>query len=140
MPTSISLLINLSLLAILAAVPISWLWRRSRSRSARKWPDIQGKIQSGSFEVVAHHKYGEVRLPVFGFAYQAGGQYYGGRFALLPYITDPGESVIERLIGKKVQVRYNPGRAQEWFIPAEYIEGCKVEQRLSPDLVNYKPN
>jgi hypothetical protein len=139
-PTNINLLIDLALLTMPAASLVYWLWRRSRSRSAMKWPDTQGEIQSGSFEVVAHNKYGDVRLPTFAFAYQAGGQYYGGRFALLPYITDPGESVIERLIGKKVQVRYNPKREEEWFIPTEYIEGCKVEQRLSPDLINYEPS
>lgn len=132
-------LLDLFLLAMFAASLIFWLWRRSRSRKAMKWPDTEGEIQSGSFELVTHSKYGEVRLPVFAFAYHVGGNYYGGRFALRPYITDPGESVIERLRGQHLHVRYNPEHAEEWFIPDEYIEGSRVEQRLSPDMIDYEP-
>jgi hypothetical protein len=138
-PDSINLLIHLALLAIPLAFLISWLWRRNLSRKATEWPDTEGEIQSGCLETVAHNRYGELQLPVFTFTYQVGGQYYGGRFALRPYITDPGISVIERLRGQKLQVRFNPMSPEEWFIPNEYIEGCRVEQSLSPDLVNFKP-
>jgi hypothetical protein len=90
-------------------------------------------------EVVARQKYGKVELPVFNFSYQVGAEYFGGRFALLPYTTDPGSSVIERMIGRKLRVRYDPRHAQSWFIPDELIEGCQVEQELSPHLVNFRP-
>jgi hypothetical protein len=43
------------------------------------------------------------------------------------------------MIGRKLQVSYDPRRPEAWFIPDEYIEGCTVEQQLSPHLVNFEP-
>src|SRR5579872_2682118 len=111
-----------------------WLWRRSRARSARHWPSAEATIESGAVEVVARTRGGQIELPVFAFSYEVEGQLFGGRFALRPYITDPGASIVTRLIGKKIVVRYDPTDAATWFIPDELIEGCKIEQKLSPDL------
>jgi hypothetical protein len=47
--------------------------------------------------------------------------------------------LIGLMIGRKLQVRYDPKDAAVWFIPDELIEGCKVEQKISRDLVNYPP-
>lgn len=118
---------------------ISWLWRRARAKNARVWPTADATIESGALEVVANVRGTKVELPVFAFSYRVGEHYFGGRFALLPYITDPGPSILERMIGRKLQVRYDPQRAENWFISDELIEGCKVEQKLSPDLLNFKP-
>lgn len=116
-----------------------WLWRRSRARSARHWPSAEATIESGAVEVVARTRGGQIELPVFAFSYEVEGQLFGGRFALRPYITDPGASIVTRLIGKKIVVRYDPTDAATWFIPDELIERCKIEQKLSPDLINYSP-
>jgi hypothetical protein len=127
------------LLGLVGALIIQFLWRRRRARQAKRWPTSEATIQSGGVEIVARNRYGNVELPVFGFSYQVGTVYYGGRFALLPYIADPGESLIGRMIGRKMQVRYDPKDAAVWFIPDELIEGCKVEQKISRNLVNYPP-
>ena len=118
---------------------VAWLVRRIRVRSARHWPMAEGTVESGVREVVFSSKYGNIELPVFAFSYRVARDYYSGCFALRPYITDPGESVIDRLIGRKLQVRYNPTRPSVWFIPDELIEGCRVEQKLDPHLVSYPP-
>jgi hypothetical protein len=82
-------------------------------------------------------------LPVFAFSYQVAGEYYGGRFALLPYITDPtvaDQSLLEHMVGRRVQVNYDPARPEAWFVADELIEGCRVEQKFGRDLVNFAPS
>jgi hypothetical protein len=125
--------------AVICVAFVSWLLRRRKAKSTIHWPTTEATIESGAVEVVAREKFSKVELPVFAFSYRVREEYFSGRFALLPYITDPGQSVIERMIGKKLQVRYDPARAEMWFIPDELIEGCKIEQQLSPDFVNLKP-
>ena len=138
-PIVVDILFEITVLGLVLAGLISWLWRRSRSKHAVHWPTAEASINSGSIEMVAHSRYGTLELPVFTFSYHVSGEYFGGRFALRPYITDPGASVVQRMIGRKLLVHYEPQQPSTWFIADELIEGCKVEQDLSPDLVNFKP-
>ena len=66
-------------------------------------------------------------VPVFAFSYEFSGNYYSGRFALSHSSTDPDE-LIRQMIGRKLQIRYNPSAPETWFIPDEQIAGGKVEQ------------
>jgi len=116
-----------------------WIYQTLKRSKARHWPLTEATIESGNMEVVTRSKYGEVNLPVFAFSYKVGGEYYAGRFALLPYITDPGESLFSRMAGRKLQVHYNPQRLEEWYLPDEIIEGCKIEQEIGPHLNSYYP-
>jgi hypothetical protein len=81
----------------------------------------------------------EIKLPVFAFSYQVFGEYHSGRFALMPYTTEPDESFTSRMIGRKLQLRYDPAHPEQWFIPDELIEGCKVEQKLGRVLTTFCP-
>jgi hypothetical protein len=116
-----------------------WIYQTIKRSKARHWPLTEATIESGSVEVVARSRYGVVRLPVFAFSYEVAGTYFGGRFALLPYITDPDESLFSRMTGRKLQVHYNPGRFEEWYLPDKIIEGCKIEQKIGPHLNSYYP-
>lgn len=119
------------------------IWRRSVSKSAAKWPSVDGIIESGKLEQVAGGgRNPKVILPVFAFSYQVAGEYYAGRFALLPYITDPfvaDSAFVEHMIGRKVQVNHDPLKPEVWFIADKLIEGCKVEQKFSGDWIDYSP-
>jgi hypothetical protein len=42
-----------------------------------------------------------------------------------------------RMIGRKLQVRYDPARPDVWFIPDALIGGCKIEQKLAPHLYTH---
>ena len=109
-------------------------------RKAQNWPSVEGTIESGQREMVADS--GSAILPVFAFSYQVAGEYYGGRFALRPYTTDPtvtDPSFIEHMIGRKVRVNYNPVHPEEWFVANERVEGCRVEQKFGRDFINYAP-
>jgi hypothetical protein len=104
---------------------------------------LKGLFESGKLEQVAGGgRSPKVILPVFAFSYQVGGEHYSGRFALLPYITDPfvtDSSFVEHMIGRKVQVNHAPLRPDVWFIADKLIEGCKVEQKFSGDWIDYAP-
>jgi hypothetical protein len=110
---------------------------------ARKWPSTQGTIESGQFEQMAGGgKRPPVILPVFAFSYQVSDEYYGGRFALMPFITDPtvsDPSFVEHMVGRKVQVNYDPASPELWFVADKLIEGCKVEQKFSSELQSFAP-
>ena len=119
------------------------IWRRRVSKKAGQWPSVEGTIESGKLEQVAGGgRSPKVILPVFAFSYQVGGEYYSGRFALLPYITDPfvtDSSFVEHMIGRKVQVNHDRLKPEVWFIADKLIEGCKVEQNFSGDWIDYAP-
>ncbi len=119
------------------------IWRRRVYKKAREWPSVEGTIESGKLEQVAGAGLNsKVILPVFGFSYQVRGEYYSGRFALLPYITDPfvtDSSFVEHMIGRKVKVNHDPLKPDVWFIADKLIEGCKVEQKGSGDWIDYAP-
>src|SRR6185437_10264305 len=92
----------LGVVAVVAAVGCSWLWgQRKRVEQTERWPQAEATIESGRFEAPAQ---GRVSLPTFAFSYNVAGNYYSGRFALMPHTTDSA-SLIERMIGRKLQVR-----------------------------------
>jgi hypothetical protein len=97
--------------------------------SAKGWPRTEGTIESAQMEFVNSYSEEGVRLPVFAFSYRVEGGYYSGRFSLLPYVTDPAEGFMERLIGSKVTVQYSPQHPEQWFVADELIEGCKIQQK-----------
>lgn len=119
------------------------IWRWRKSKEAAKWPSVEGTIESGRREQVAGGGgKPKVILPVFAFSYQVAGEYYSGRFALLPYITDPfvGDSLfVEHMIGRKLHVNHDPLKPEVWFIADKLIEGCKVEQTISADWIYCPP-
>ena len=116
-----------------------WYCQKRRVVAARKWPTAEASVESGALEVYAAYKSTKVTLPTFAFSYAAGGEYFSGRCALLPYRTDPAPGITERLVGTKIQVTYDPAHPEVWFIPTEYIEGCKVEQKLGPHFTGFYP-
>jgi len=70
-------------------------WQKSKLTKAKQWPRTEATIQTGAIEVVAPDLGSAMRLPVFAFSYQVGGEYYSGRFALMPYTVQ-----IRRLAGQ----------------------------------------
>jgi hypothetical protein len=116
-----------------------WYWQKKRVDAARKWPPAEATIESGTLEVYSAGRGAKVTLPTFSFSYAVNGDYYSGRFALMPYLTDPAPGITERLIGAKLEITYDPSHPDVWFIPTEYIEGCKVEQKLGPHFTGFYP-
>jgi Protein of unknown function (DUF3592) len=128
------------LLGVVAVVVVVaagwWWWQRKRVEETEEWLQAEATIESGRLEGTAQ---GRIKLPTFAFSYQIAGKYYSGRFALMPYTTHPEISFIDRMIGRKLQVRYDPRCPEVWFIPDKVIEGCKVEQKMGPHVIGFYP-
>jgi hypothetical protein len=126
----------LALIVALAATML-WWWRKQERivETAREWPVTEAIVQSGSLESATE---GRVVLPAFAFAYHVGEEYYSGRFSLASYSRDP-ETIIQQMVGRKLQIHYDPSRPEIWFIADERIEGCKVEQKIGPHVIAHYP-
>jgi hypothetical protein len=117
-----------------------WQWQARRVDKAKQWPKAEATIQTGAVEVVAKTRFGAIRLPVFAFFYQVRGEYYSGRFALAPYTVEYDESLMDRMIGRKLVVCHHPKHPDRWLIPDEMIDGYKVEQKMGPHLRGLYPS
>ena len=134
------LLILLSALAIPIIIIIGWyVFGRNLVDKAGTWPTCEATIESAAIEKVAQAEYSAIELPVFAFSYVVDGDYYSGRFALRPYTTDAGRSILTALVGRKLRIHYHPQHPTEWYIPDELIQGCKVEQKIGVHIVDYSP-
>lgn len=128
----------------LSVAIIGWLisWYRQRDLVARvgRWVSVEATIESGALE--ATHESGRVVLPTFAFSYQVSENYYSGRFSLRANLSKQlAESMIDKMIGRKLLLRYNPDRPETWFIPEELIDGYKVEQKMGSHVIHdYSPN
>lgn len=43
--------------------------------------------------------------------------------------------MIEHMIGRKIQLRYDPDNPEVWFIPDEFIDGYRVEQKIGTHAI-----
>ena len=119
---------------------ISWYRQYKLVQQAGQWVPVEGRIESGALEAV--HESGRIVLPTFAFSYQVSGESYSGRFSLRAKVSKAlAESMIDRMIGRKLFLRYDPGHPEMWFIPDEFIDGYKVEQKIGWHVIHdYSPN
>lgn len=129
-------------LLLLLGVPAYFIgrmiWRNKRVETAQTWPATEATVQSGAMETVASSRAGDVRIPCFAFSYVVNGEYYSGRFGLLPNFGS-GDAVLDRMKNRKFQVHYDPANPEIFYIAGEQMEGCDIEQRLSDRLVDMYP-
>jgi hypothetical protein len=134
------------ILAVFGAVSVAvvaWLVSQYRHRrlalEAAQWIPVEATIESGALE--GTNESGKVVLPTFAFSYKASDRYYSGRFCLRANLSRAlAESMIGKMIGRKVLVRYDPERPGVWFIPDKLIDGYAVEQKLGAHVIHdYSP-
>jgi hypothetical protein len=121
---------------------VSLYRQRQLLEQAEQWLPVEARIESGALE--GTHESGKILLPTFAFSYQVSGEYYSGRFSLMPKAfptTEILESIIDRMSGRKLLVRYQPAHPEVWFIPDEFIDGLKVERKIGSHVIHdYYPN
>lgn len=121
---------------------VSLYRQRQLLEQAEQWLPVESRIESGALE--GTHESGKILLPTFAFSYQVSGEYYSGRFSLMPKAfptTEILESIIDQMSGRKLLVRYQPAHPEVWFIPDEFIDGLKVEQKIGSHVIHdYYPN
>jgi hypothetical protein len=135
---------GIGILAMVLSVPVLllvwWRWQTGKVEKAKQWPNTEATIQTAAIEIVAQDRFNTVRLPVFAFSYQVRGEYYSGRFALVPYTVEYDESLTNRMIGHKLVVCYDPTHPDRWLIPDELIDGYRIEQKMGPHLIGFYPS
>lgn len=134
--TGITILVGL---VCLLALPAGWwLWQFRRVEDAKRWPSTEATIQSGEVQAASTYPPGILKLPVFAFSYKVNDEYYSGQFTLVPKM-EPGESLIKRMIDRKLRIQYDPRQPCSYFIPDAMIEGCEVKQKMDPHLIRTYP-
>ena len=151
---------GMGILAVMLSIPFPiflflWgRWQKSKLTKAKQWPKTEATIQTGAIEVVAPDLGSAMRLPVFAFSYQVGGEYYSGRFALMPYTGEYysgrfalmpytvqyDDSLVNRMIGRKLLICYDSAHPERCLIPDDMIDGYKVKQKMGPHLLDYYPS
>ncbi len=111
--------------------------RLNQEDKAKLWPNVEATIQSGKLEVVRHLRFGNIQLPVFEFSYAVDQKRFAERFALSMH-TESADSLISKMVGRKVNVQYDPHNPASFYIPGKTIEGCKIEQKIG-SLVRLYP-
>ena len=127
--------------AVMAWV-VSLYRQRKLLEQAAQWLPVEARIESAALE--GTHESSKILLPTFAFSYQVSGEYYSGRFSLMPKAFPTQEiieSIIDRMSGRKLLVRYQPDHPEVWFILDEFIDGLKVEQKIGSHVVHdYYPD
>ena len=111
--------------------------RLKHVNKAELWPSVEATVQSGNVEVVRHLRFGDIQLPVFDFSYAVDQKPYVERFALSMH-TEPADSLISKMVGRKITVQYDPQNPGNFYIPGKIMEGCKIEQKVG-SLVRFYP-
>ena len=124
-----------SLGGIAAIMALYWWLGQREIDKARQWPQTEATVEFAAIEPYTRKS----KLPTFGFSYRIAGDYYSGRFSLLPDKSGPCESLLPRVVGRKLQIHYDPARPETWFIPDERIEECKVGQKIGPHFAPLYP-
>jgi hypothetical protein len=106
-------------------------------RRTRVWPKTSATIHSAKMEVMELDEKTDVMLPCFAFSYVAAGGNYSGRFSLFTDGEEEGDSIAKQMVGREIEIQYDPGRPSTWYIPEKTIEGYEVEQKLFPRRTLY---
>ena len=108
-------------------------------RRTRFWPKIWATIHSADMEVMELDSKTDIMLPCFTFSYVVADKEYSGRFSLFTNGEEEGESVAEKMIERKFELRYNPKRPSTWYIPDKKMTGYEVQQKMGPHMENLYP-
>ena len=116
-------------LAVLALIVARMVWLKKRAETSETWPTTEATIQS-SEEVITRGRSGDVTILCFAFSYLANGEYYSGRFELLPD-SGSADGVLSRMKDRKFPVHYDPAKPAAYYIPEKKMEDCEVLQEHS---------
>jgi hypothetical protein len=108
-------------------------------RRTRFWTKVWATIHSADMEVMELDSKTDIMLPCFTFSYVVADKEYSGRFSLFTNGEEEGESVAEKMIERKFELRYNPKRPSTWYIPDKKLDGYEVEQKIGPHMENLYP-
>ena len=101
--------------------------RQVSAKNALNWPLAEATIQ-----LVRIDHYGRnTGNPIYvgDFSYTVGGDYYSGCVGISGSFST-GEAAPEGLVNQKFQVRYNPGKREQFSIPQQEIGGFLLDPTI----------
>lgn len=119
----------LTVVAFSASIVFKNVSRLNAVKKTKSWPVVEATVRSGNVEVVRHLRFGDIQLPVFEFSYVVRDQGYSERFALSMF-SEPVDSLMNKMVGRRVTVQYDPASPAICYVPGEKIEGCRIEQNI----------
>lgn len=130
-------LMLLTVVAFSVSIVFKNVSRLKAVKGTKTWPAVEGTVQSANLEVVRHLRFGDIQLPVFDLTYVVGEKAYSARFALSMF-SEPVDSLMNKMVGRRVPVQYDPDNPGSCFLPGEKIEGCRIEQTIG-SLIRFYP-
>jgi hypothetical protein len=127
----------LSVSLLCSTVVFNNVSRMRQVNSTSSWPTVEATVQSGNIKIVHHKRFNDIQLPVFELSYLVEQKAFSERFAL-SMTKEPLDSLIAKMIGRRITVQYDPQNPARCFIPGETIEGCRIEQKIG-SLVRFYP-
>ena len=129
----------LSVFLLCSTVVFNNVSRLRQVNTTSSWPTVEATVQSGNLEIVRHQRFNDIQLPVFELSYVVEQNPYSERFAL-SMTKEPLDSLLAKMIGRKITVQYDPQNPAHCFIPGETIEGCRIEQKIGSLVRFYQRN
>ena len=130
-------LMLLTVVAFSATIVFKNVSRINDVKKTKSWPTVEATVRSGNVEVVRHLRFGDIELPVFELSYAVGEKPYSERFGL-SMLSEPVDSLLNKMVGRKMTVQYDPANPGICYLPVEKIEGCRVEQNIG-SMVRFYP-
>jgi len=107
--------------------------RQNGVKKTKSWPVAEATVLSGSVEAVRHLRFGEIYLPVFDLTYVVRQKSYSDRFAL-SMCSEPVDALMNKMVGRRMSVQYDPENPGTCYIPADKVEGCRIEQNIGSQV------
>lgn len=127
----------LSVFLLCSTVVFNNVSRLRHVSKTKSWPSVEATIQSGIIDIVHHQRFHDIQLPVFEFSYFVERKPYNERFAL-SMSKEPADSLIAKMIDRRITVQYDPQNPARCFIQGGTIEGCRIEQKIG-SMVRFYP-
>ena len=121
-------------LGVLAITVISIAWHYARPDKIEQWPVTEGTIQSTSTEQVREGR-GSRLIEVCDFSYTVGDEYYSGRLTVGRLDGEEDHSS-RGLIGRKIQVRYDPQKPDKFSVATVELDGFSLGQHYESPFSN----
>lgn len=123
--------------AVLAATSVfKNLSRVNAVKKTKSWPSVEATVRSANLEVVRHLRFSDIQLPVFELSYVVGEKSYSERFAL-SMSREPLDSLMTKMVGRRLTVQYDPDHPSTCYIPGETLENCRIEQNIGSQVRFY---
>jgi hypothetical protein len=118
------IVISIAVTGMVARLVVQRFRRAKREQQSQSWPSTEATIQSAEM-VTIEGRGGSTPVLCGAFSYVVNGEYYSGKFSIWE-CDDLSAAFVREMIGKKLNVHYDPIKPSSYSIRDELIEGCPI--------------